>query len=301
MSSRVPRLLSAKRAFLAATTPTNSGVADDVIAFWIKRGIVRPIPAPARAHRRFGFEQIHIAVVLNAMRSLGANISVLRKFGDALQLGVEVRRRTNLCYSEIRIVERIARALQRFRSGERWTITGAEYWEITPEEYKANRVAAEAAYEKAQREPRDEADLVASIMGSERNEGDVERAAAFALTLTQGETVGLGWWSDLEMPEILSGGEDFNWVWLAWLDETGEVRIHNGQDAAPSLTKFMPLAAFYISISRLIRPLWPDRASLAERDRDRRHLEWRARRLAELDETDPREAARLRRVYGIAA
>lgn len=276
-------------------------VPDDVLAFWIKQGIIFPVPAPVRAHRRFGFEQVHISVVLNAMRSLGANISVLRKFGEALQLGVDVRRRADLPRPELLVATRIASAVHRYRKGERWEITGAEYWEAPRPIHKFDRQVSEALYERAQREPRDETDLIASIKAVERNEGDVERAAEFALKLTPQETRGLDWWLDLEMPDILSGGENFNWVWLAWLDEAGEPRIHDGEDAAPSLTRHMPVAAFYISISRLIRPLWPERAILAQEDKERRQTEWQVKRLAELDETDPREAARLRRVYGLTA
>jgi DNA-binding transcriptional MerR regulator len=275
-----------------------SGVPDDVLAFWIKQGLLLHNPTTPRAHRRFGYEQIHIAVVLNAMRSLGANISILRKFAAPIQRGLALSKSARLTYSESRVAVRMAQRLASYQRGDKQEIVGAEWWKG---DHSNDVAGSNRAYDLARREPRDEADLIASLKAQEENEGNVQKAAAVAAGWNEEDADCVDWWRDLCMPDILSSGPDFNWVWLAWVEPDGRPRVHGGDDAAPTLTARMPVMAFYISISRLIRPLWADRAALAEEDRRRRQVETRKRRLADLDRTNPEEAARLRKVYGMEA
>lgn len=276
---------------------TLSGVGDDVLGFWIKQGILRAEPAPARTHLRFGFEQIHIAVVMDAMRSLSASIGMLRAFAEVIQDGVVLAKRSKLDYAELRIAVRLAKAVHRFRRGDVFEIVGSEFF---LRERVGSREDSEA-YDKARRHPRDEADLIDSLKASDLLEGDVEAAATAGLSWSEQDVMAVDWWMDLVIPDILSGSDDFNWVWLAWLDEAGQPCLFAGEDAAPTLSEKMPKAAFYISVSRLIRPLWPENAKLAKKQKDEDALAYRMRRLEQLDVVDPSEAMRLRRIWGIAA
>ncbi|MDE2561909.1 MAG: MerR family transcriptional regulator [Sphingomonadales bacterium] len=266
-----------------------TAISDDVIAFWIKQGLLIPKPAATRAHRRFGYEQIHVAAVLGAFRSLGANVGVLRKFSEAIQEGIRLAESSRLSYDELRMGYYLAKNLNKFRRGDPITVTDAGWWE-DGEAWKS--VAASRKYE---RPPLDEDDIIAEWMRNNRNDKTAtSEAADFARTLSDTQADRISMWQELCSPEHLAR-PDISWSWVAWIDEAGNARVSSCENLDADSLRDGPIAAFYLSIARLIRGMWPERIEGAilgyEADMARDVME----DLAELEKSDPESAARLRR------
>lgn len=258
-----------------------TGIADDVVAFWIKQGLVLPLPAAPRSHRRFSYEQLHIATVLNAMRSLGANIGVLRAFADALQSGFRViNENTALDYMKLRAAGALTLSLDRFSKGE------------------AVRVFEYAGKNSGFREAVDEADVIRGWLDAERAQGADSSLAKFAKSLSPFQARALNWAMWLTDPSNLEMDNHQDSQWVAWLDENGEPQIVS-PNAFVLWENGGPTAAFYINVPALILRLWPERIEAARERYERRRLQHTYERLAHLEATDPREAERYRRSHGI--
>lgn len=75
-----------------------TGIADDVLAFWLKEGLlIAQAGGGGRGkHRLFDYPQVHIAAVLNEMRGFGTNIGGLRSLAELLQQAVATCKRLGL-------------------------------------------------------------------------------------------------------------------------------------------------------------------------------------------------------------
>lgn len=259
-----------------------TGIADDILAFWIKQNLLVALPAAPRAHRRFSYEQLHIAAVLNAMRSLGANVGVLRKFSAMLQEGFTLWRSSGFDPSALISAASLCERLDNFARG----------------------------YPVAMRPPAEEfrcigyADNVEQVIQSWLWEymGDNAGAelAAFAQTLTILQARSIRWALNLTDPSILAlsdtGGSS---AWVAWIDDTGNPRIAEGNENVLHGDNG-PLAAFYIPISRLITRLWPERLEAAcQRYKIQRHNEI-LNSLIKLEADDPSQASAYRKRMSIS-
>ena len=102
------------------------GLSDDVLSYWIKRGILIPEPQEGSGkgvHYRFHLSQVGIAVVLKALRDhFGANIGTLKSLADTLQRGCDLFRKTKAPVSAWAAAVHLADRLARFRQGERFEV-----------------------------------------------------------------------------------------------------------------------------------------------------------------------------------
>ncbi len=221
-----------------------TGISDDVLAFWIKQGILLPLPAEPRAHRRFSFEQLHVAAVINSMRSLGANIGVLRKFSDALQEGFRLIHESQFDGHALFAAAGLVDSLDRFHSGQRVKIFDLARG---PEE------------EEIAESPDD---VVRSWMASDRQDGACAEVAAFSRSLSPAQGRSLYWARLLIDPSHLTHSSADSLRWVAWLDEEYTPRIENA-NAWLLESGEGPDAAFYIPVSKLVACLWPERLERA--------------------------------------
>lgn len=259
-----------------------TGIADDVLAFWIKQGLLVALPAERRAHRRFSYEQLHIAVVLNAMRSLGANIGILRKFSAALQNGFVTWRESGFAPQSLSAASTLCERLDRFSRGEPVELRASA------DDYRRAGFAASTA------------DVVQSWLWDEVYEGATEELANFAKSLTLQMARSVRWAIWLTDPSylMLDGSSPDSDAWIAWIDEAGDPRFAEGNELILR-SENGPLAAFYIPIRKLILRLWPERLEAArERRRIRQHNST-IRRLMQLEDADPVEARRYRQRLSI--
>ena len=98
------------------------GLTDDILSFWIKRGLLIPegVASGKGVHHKFHYSQVNVAVVLKAMRDhFGANIGTLKSLAETLQEAIRLFRSTK---AEIRAwgsATTLADRLAKFRAGER--------------------------------------------------------------------------------------------------------------------------------------------------------------------------------------
>jgi len=248
-----------------------TGISDDVLGYWLREGLLVAIPSEGRKHRRFGFEQLHVAVILNAMRSLGANISVLRAFAGAMQHGIVIATKSGLDHEQLSRGIDLARSLNRFRRGEVVKVYRDEW--LTAPRHVARSMEAE-------RPAKDEAGIVTDWLTKNHQEGDMAQAIPFMRELTDAELFCLQLGLELTFPEYVEWRHpDYNYVWVAWLDSDGSPKVLSGEDSNLPIQPTPPLAAFYISVSRLVRPLWVTAEDDAA-DREKRDAWYRDRNVA---------------------
>lgn len=265
-----------------------TGISDDVLGFWIKQGLLIPKPAEARAHRRFGYEQIHVAAVLQALRSLGPNVSVLRAFADAIQHGIELASSSGLTYDQLRLGVYLARSLNRYRRGEECIVLDAAWWDD-------RSIVDSAKYDRA---AVNEEDIIQDWFRTNKNERVLDRSVAdFFSGLSDQDNRHLDMWLELTSPEHIAN--HYSSVWVAWVDDQGQAQVISGEDVSPHGHVSPPVAAFYIALSTIIRRLWPDRWEAARLGRKADMEEKMRANLRELAETDPAEAERRARKWNI--
>ncbi|KUR73853.1 hypothetical protein [Novosphingobium sp. FSW06-99] len=219
-----------------------TAIPDDVVGFWIKEELLIPLPAAPREHRRFSYEQLNVAVILNAMRSLGANIGVLRAFAQGLQHGIRIMRQRNIAYNDVIDIEDLHKLLFRrtkdveipvFDQHGKFIEYNLTYYEDEIIDYwrKFNQIAHD-----------ERKDFLIKI----------------AKSLNVYDMRWLYICSDLFNPNILDFERSDESFWLAWLNEDGEADIEPTYEGS-SVTRYPDSAAFYVPFVKLIRGLWPDR------------------------------------------
>src|ERR1043166_9025313 len=130
-----------------------TGIPDDVLGFWMKEGLLVPEAGERRQHRRFRYVQLNIAVVLNAMRSLGANVGVLRSFSKLIQSGIVIAEASGLDRKQLDHGIDLARMLNRFRRGEVVEVANIEWLEaVRSANYKAGEWIGGLFYASARSE-----------------------------------------------------------------------------------------------------------------------------------------------------
>lgn len=240
-----------------------TGVSDDVLAFWIKQGILQPLPAAPRAHRRFQFEQLHVAAVMNSMRALGANIGVLRVFSDALQEGLKLIRESEFDSDALGAAARLVNSLDRFSKGTEIKI------------YDAARDPENDELAKS------EADVIRGWINSDSQDGASIELAEFVRSLSPQQGRAISWARILIDHAHLTHTGAYGSRWIAWLDENGAAQFED-TNAWVLESGEGPDAAFYIPVSKLIARIWSDRLasakSLYEERRQKFLEEYRVRR-----------------------
>lgn len=259
-----------------------TGIADDVLAFWIKQGLLVPMPAEPRAHRRFSYEQLHIAVVLNAMRSLGANIAVLRKFSAALQDGFHQWYCSELDDNSMRVAHNLSEMLHEFTLGKQVRIP------VSPDDWERTGIATS------------EQEIIQGWLWIEAREGATPDIAEFAKSISYRSAQSIAWARWITEPSFLyreEGSADSS-AWIAWIDGEGAAQFADENEDILHKDDG-PLAAFFIPLRRLIRRLWPDRLDAATKRHaiDRHNSDIRF--LQNLEATDPVRAGQFRKRNGI--
>jgi len=231
-------------AFSRQQVHERTGIADDVLAFWIKQGLLVPLPAEPRAHRRFSYAQLHVAVFLNSLRSLGVNVGVLRQFADLFQTGLREAeaKAAELSAKELSAAVRLNLKLAKFRSGQSVRVRVSEDdWGKSGIAETELDVVESWFWEDA----RDGA-CAAGAEYAQRTSGRVGSATDWALQLTSADHMRL---SDID-------------AWVAWQDHSGTAQLaHEGEIALHD--EDGPIGAFYVPISRLVRKVWPERVEPA--------------------------------------
>ncbi len=225
-----------------------TGISDDVLAYWLKEELLVSVQTESRRHRRFSYEQLHIAKVLDALRTLGANISVLRAYSSFLQHGCRLSAVTTLTRQEAHSLPHLTLQINRFKRGEEVEILNPElatYWDKNlnvPDDVQT-RVLAESID-----------DIVEHSTIWDRDD-DRHLVASIAKTMSDFDVSSFDLFRELTDPgHINRGGQEWNWV--TWLNAAGEVDYISGEGGNMMTTKRPASAAFWLNVTDLVCELW---------------------------------------------
>lgn len=105
-----------------------TGIADDVLAFWIKNGLLVASEGGVGkgSHRKFTGYQINIAGVLAELRSNGINIAGLRAFASELQRGTALCEKAECNFPSIAEAMELRRKIDAFKRHEHVIVGGID-------------------------------------------------------------------------------------------------------------------------------------------------------------------------------
>lgn len=228
-----------------------TAIPDDVLGYWMKEGLLMPADLPGRKHRRFTFDQLHLASVLNEMRGLGANIGVLRKFSDLVNTGKRLTETSGLNRGQRHTAANLARLLSAFRAGREISVWNEDYDldSRNPNSDIPSHIT-----------PSNEEQIFKGLW-HHQEDGPIQPAIDFGKKLTAYHAVSLSAYDDLLINFTPHRGRLFNWTWVAWIDENDHAVVASGEDGniawgAPGTETCPSKAAFYITISTCIREIW---------------------------------------------
>lgn len=217
---------------------TATGLADDVLAYWLKEGIIRPTAGGSGkgSHRKFDFVQVHIAAILREVRQFGVNIASLREVSEILQRGVEICAAHTFHRASFREAAYLAANLMAFERGEPVRILDVEDGNFRP-----------AASEEE----------IVHDHSSHFDYDDWQMVSAFARTLHGDDILAVTLYTDLIDPDNLvetGVGKAENWeekLWSLWREADGRWRV-NEPHALPRGV----MSSVSIAVSLVIRRLW---------------------------------------------
>lgn len=219
-----------------------TGIADDVLAFWIKQGLLIPLPAEPRAHRRFSYAQLHVAMFLNSLRSLGVNVGVLRQFAHLFQAGLREAEASEMSSKELSAAVRLNLKINKFRLGHSIRVR------VSEDDWEKSGIA------------KTESDLIQSWFWEDARDGACTIGSEYAQRTSGSLGSATDWALQLTSADHFRLTDDD--AWIAWQDRAGTAQLaHEGEIALDD--EEGPLGAFYVPISRLIRKVWPERVEPA--------------------------------------
>jgi len=176
------------------------GVGEDVLAFWIKNGLLVASEGGAGkgSHRRFGRFQVNIAAVLAELRRFGVNVGALRSFGALLQRGTALGETAECNFWAIQNAVDLRQALDRFEAGQEveiWPrLPAAERpnpWEVPTDE-------VHAFYEKLSRPAASAEEVIEFLTGEGSDIHDLpENVKRFAERITAADILPLELFQDM--------------------------------------------------------------------------------------------------------
>lgn len=231
-----------------------TGIGDEVLNFWTKRGLLVSAEGGEGkgSHRRFRFSQVNIAAVLGVFRDkFGANVTVLASLAELFQRSVAAFERVR----GVRVMDwstaaSLAQQLHEFRSGKPVEITVYDWEDPFHEEQKSrkSRVTSD------RRPAKSEAEIIASF-------GQITDSWA-PTVLRLAEALGPGRYEEARTAAALLGVilDPENYATGSWLmEQTAEGwRIHEAIDG----TNFdrvgyqEPGPAVFLPISSMLRNVW---------------------------------------------
>lgn len=218
---------------------TVTGLTDDILAYWLKEGVIRSTAGGSGkgSHRKFDFVQVQIAAVLREVRQFGVNITSLREISDILQRGVEICSSVSFHRQSLREAAYLADNLAIFKSGQPVRIFDRE---------------AVGHFRPAVNE-----EEVTHDHSTHFDYDDWKEVAAFAHTLHGNDILAVRLYADLTDPDNLvevGVGAAVNWEekrWAFWKEGDGSWRVNE--------PRFVPagvMSSVSIAVSLVVRRLW---------------------------------------------
>lgn len=218
-----------------------TGLHDDVLSFWSKRGLLQPVAGGGGAgqHRKFDFMAVQAAALLNELRRHGANIAALTGFAELLHRAAALGQRCGLSGRDLDAAADIARSVARFRDGAEIQVLDSTG--------------------KAFRPAQTESEVIESALRS-GDPRDTPGALRIAESLTPADILPARLYRDLTSPDNFDRGpgSDGEWVWSVALAEDGTWHVSTGDDYNAGFPSELPTLNSYtvLRLSKIIRELW---------------------------------------------
>ncbi|MBD8552361.1 MerR family transcriptional regulator [Sphingomonas sp. CFBP 8764] len=240
------------------------GIADDVLGYWMKEGLLVPIPLEgARRHRRFAYQQLHVAGLLNELRKFGVNIAGLRGFAALLQRGIAVGSQFAMHCSALDIAASLSRLLHRYAAGEVVEVSAG----LTYDEDMKLILAGRSS--ETRRPAIDELEIILEYGRSDYASPD--EIAAVAKQIAADDVIPVKLYADLILQEHLADrggtGHGSGWDafgWLAWPDSAYRWTVVEPESGLGSVKgSNLARSAVYLNLSAIVHDIWLPRVPFA--------------------------------------
>lgn len=260
-----------------------TGVSDDMLAYWLKQGLLVPTSGGdgRGSHRRFDFVQVNIAAIFGQLRRFGLNVGALRSLADLLQAAARLGASYKLHPSNYSTAAILANGLHRFRAGEEIPIPKHPRGEERP---KGLYGRAFSDWLMENRPAETEEEVVQHFVGQWDDYDPVEAILAAAEGMGSNRQTEARVYADL-VSEALAPGYSGPYSWLLAFDPGEPCRIEFGFDGAKffdNISAGEPEdfgSGIFIPVSGIFRKMWGF-ATSEDRKREREE------RLRETDRTD---------------
>lgn len=248
------------------------GVTDDVMAYWLKQGLLIPTSGGGGRgdHRRFDFVQVNIAAVFAQLREFGSNIGALRSLAVTLQAAAQLGASHHLHPSNYSTAAWLADRLHQFRIGEPVLIRAHGYDEKPPEGLSWRE---RSDWSIARRAAVSEQEVINDSLSAPDDYDTNDNIVAVAEGIGPGRVTEAKAYADL-VYQVLRPGYTDTFSWLLSIRPDRPCRIEFGDDANffGAMNSGSPEdfgTAIFLPISGIIRKLWglkPYKEYLRERD-----------------------------------
>lgn len=248
------------------------GVTDDVMAYWLKQGLLVPTTGGEGRgdHRRFDFVQVNIAAIFAQLRDFGSNIAALRSLADTLQASARLGADHRLHPSNYSTAAALADKLHQFRNGEPVLIPAHGDDERPPSGLSWRE---RADWSQEQRDAANEQEVIGHILSRpadyDSNSSIIDAAESMGPNrLTEAQAYAY------LVYQVLCPGYTDTFSWLLSIRPDKPCQIEFGDDANffGAINSGSPEdfgTAIFLPISGIIRKLWglkPYKEYLRERD-----------------------------------
>ncbi|MCG7349920.1 helix-turn-helix domain-containing protein [Sphingomonas sp. ACRSK] len=236
------------------------GVSDDMLAYWLKQGLLVPTTGGEGrgSHRRFDFVQVNIAAIFAQIRRFGVNIAGLRSLADLLQAAAKLGASYELHLSNYTNAAFLADTLHRFRRGEAIMIDAHSRSEDPPSGMTRREIRD---WEDEKRPAVSESEILEHYIAWRIDYDSPESVLAAAEHMGPGRKTEAHVYVDL-VSEALSPGYSDTYSWLLALEPGEPCRIEFGSDGAKffdSINAGSPEdfgSAIFVPVSGIFRKMW---------------------------------------------
>ncbi len=255
------------------------GVSDDMLAYWLKQGLLVPTSGGdgRGSHRRFDFVQVNIAAVYRELRRFGVNVGALRSLAELLQGAAKLGATYNLHPSNYSTAANLANKLRQFRNGEAVLIPRHKHGDDPP---PGLRGRARSDWRMQDRSAETEDEVVEHVVGQWSDYDPVTAILAAAEGMGPNRDTEAHVYADL-VSEARAPGYSGAYSWLLALEPGEPCRIEFGFDGAKffdTISAGSPEdfgSGIFIPVSGIFRRIW-DMKSPDDYARER--AQWRLER-----------------------
>lgn len=245
-----------------------TGVADDVLSFWIKNDLLVPTSGGQGkgSHRKFDFFQVNIAAVLAELRRFGVNIGIMRELASQLQQATALAKSAECNFWALNNAVDLASALIRFREGDPIDVLPdmPNYWSNHPG--FDNPREAGAYHDSHMRPAKSEEEIMAYMTHEDDEVHDLpERIIAFAQRLSRDDFHLIKLFTDLNNRAYLYvwDGRAMAWGDLEWIVvplDDGKLQVFSAPERHNLLEQSSGevRSGLFLAPGTIVRGVWGD-------------------------------------------